>query len=311
MLMRNAHRLMAAAVVAAISVPVAAQQPDNAGNSAQTEDNQRPAAQQTEPGTTVQERQKSNRQTTPNLERRRQRADSPRARNRGARHAQLDDQALASWVLASTEAELKISQLVAQKAQNEKVKAFAQKMIKEHSALADKLRPIASGAKGAAGQNRGQRRPTAVRDPVSDPAAQSQTRSTQPSADPATNRTDPTQPSARPGTRPNRAIGRRHQAGGESQNPAVALHQKIAQKYAQSTVQAMQQAAAGELGPWYLGQTVIAHMNTKAALETVTPMASPQLRPVLEDASQTINQHMQEALQLMGEIGQSQQQPQQ
>lgn len=309
MLMRNGRCLIVATVAAALSVPVAAQQQGESNNTSQTKENQNnTAVQQTEEGTASQNREESGRQTTPRTGSRDERGQSRQARFGRRQQRQLGDQELATWVLASTEAEIKISELVAKKAQNEKVKAFAQKMVKEHTALAEKLRPIAGGGDAAAGNERERRQPTALREQANNASEdRSETRSNQRNADPASRNSD----QAQPGTRPERAIGQRNRQMKQSQNPAVALHEEIAQKYAQSTVQAMQQASEGELGAWYLGQTLIAHMNTKAALEAVTPKASPKLQPVLQEASQTIDQHMQEALKLMGEIGNSQNQSQQ
>src|SRR5688572_10304662 len=50
-----------------------------------------------------------------------------------------DDAFLASWVLTINNNEVALSQLAQQKAQNAEVKQFAQKMVTDHQAVAQKL----------------------------------------------------------------------------------------------------------------------------------------------------------------------------
>ena len=285
MFMRSWKQLCAAAVVVTLAAPAIAQV---------NVEEVREAIDDTviREGEAGQTRQTPPQTQQPRREQPVERATTQAGQRAGAQSQQLDDAALAAWVLAGFEAEQQISETVAEKTNNEQVKAFAQMTIKEHAALAEKLRQVAGGP--SAGQ-----RPEGIR---RQPTATVNPRGKQPGQP----RTQPGEPTRQP-AQPRNARFRGAQA---SQNPAVSLHEEIAEKCAQATVEGMQQAQPEQLNEWYVGQSLISHMNMKATLEVLQPKASPELKPILAEASQAVEEHLQEAQQLLEELNQSQPQSQ-
>ena len=292
MFMRSWKQLCAAAVVVTLAAPAIAQV-NVEGVRESIEDT---VIREGESGQT---RQSTPETQQPRREQPVERATTRAGQRQGAQSQQLDDAALASWVLAGFESEQQISKTVAEKTQNEKVKAFAQKTIEEHAALAEKLRQVANASNPGQRSEGIRRQPTATQNPRIN---QARPAAAQPITQPGQRGTQPGEPTRQP-AQPGNA---RAQQGQQSQNPAVALHEEIAEKCAQATVEGMRQAQPEQLNEWYVGQSLISHMNMKATLEVLEPKASPQLKPILAEASQAVEQHLQEAQQLMEELDQSQ-----
>ena len=77
-----------------------------------------------------------------------------RAAGGQGQRGQLGDQGLVRWIAAGNEAEIRVNENAQQKAQNEQVKQFAQKMVEEHTKLGQQLQQAAAqgGQQGAAGR---------------------------------------------------------------------------------------------------------------------------------------------------------------
>lgn len=291
MLMRNWKQLCTTALIAALAVPAAAQVGE-----------QQPIGQQPS-GTVIQE---PGVRTLPAEPARPGEARTRPARPGQVRNAQsqeLDNAALAAWLLADLQGEIQISKAVAQKTQNEQVKAFAQKMVKEHTAQAEKLRQIAMESNPRRGRPQPGQRQSPPRPGQSSTEQQPGNEVVQVNA----LQPQPGQPRRQREEQPD---SRRGEAQAQpSENPAVALHQQIAEKCTQSKIQALQQAEnPEEMNHMYAHGQVTAHMAMLDALQVVEQKAAPELKQFIAQSQQHAKAHLQEAKQLTAQLEQSSQQ---
>lgn len=327
--------MCAAAVAVALAVPTMAQESQREDTTAQP----RAGAQQEstlQPGQTV-------RPGAPPAgviieEERREVQPGTRTANyppgqRQAQQGQIDDAALAKYIAAGNEAEVRVNEFARQQAESDQVKQFAEKMVQEHTKFGQQLAQAAgnqSGQRGAATRSRAQER-TARRN-ISDPndsnARQqddeqraNQQRSDQADQDRQSQRQDrqrqddqPGQDEARqdlPGQdRATTRTTRRIAPGGAQagNNPFVELHAQIKEQCAQSAIQALREKQGEEFDHAFMHGQVMAHMEMLDTLKVAQQQASGQLKQTLQQGQQATQQHLQEAKQILAQLENQRQQ---
>lgn len=276
--MRHLTRSLSTAALAALmSCPVAAlaQQPDQpqTRQPGQSQAQQPDRAQQ--PGQTTQRRAGESQQSH--------------------QQARLSDGQLAAALILANQKEIALSELASEQAQDEKVKAFAQKMIKDHRQFVQQLQSAAESA-GISSQQltltsgASDRRATAAQQnrQQDDPAV----------AQRAEERT--TRQAARP------ELDRRSAGAGQGTD-FVQLHQELAEATLQSSRQELQEKSGAEFDQCYMFGQVMAHMYMADKLEVLSRHVSPELQQTLQKGQQTTRQHLEEAKQLAKQLEESSQ----
>jgi predicted outer membrane protein len=188
---------------------------------------------------------------------------------------------LASCLLQQNKAEVEIGEIAQQQAQNPEVKQFAQRTVKDHQQLVQKLQPLA-GAQASAGatyrtsgQNDAQRRAS---DTTQLPGAG--------------------QTSANQSLTANRPTGQQNAA----LNEIAQIERQIGERCLQAMREELQQKQGAEFDKCYVGSQVGGHMHMLAALEVLEQQGPDQLKQVAQDARPTVEQHLQQAKQLMKQL---------
>jgi predicted outer membrane protein len=251
------------------------------------------------------------------------------------------DTFLASWLGLDNQDEISLSRLAVQQTSQQDVKGFAQQMIKDHTDLASHIQQTLSSESAAASNSTSpaQQRMTGYRGPEATPQAPQTQPGTTPGqpADPNAARTSaqqqaPQQPAAQ---QPPPAV--QQQQPTVQQQPAVQQQQPTAQQqnYAQQPGAPMagssrtfgvdplqfkseiarqclamaEQELRGKQGTdfdmCYIGSQISGHVHMIASLTVAKNYASPQLRPVLEQAIGTAQHHLDEAKSIMKRLDQA------
>jgi predicted outer membrane protein len=228
------------------------------------------------------------------------RGNTPMRQNAENQNQEVD-QFLAACLLAKNRAEIELSQLAEQQAQNPQVKQFAQQMVQEHQQLSQKLEPLATTQFGASSQG-GQRH--SVR--YGSQADQ------QRSAQTDTRRSGALQPGTtrdRTRERTESHMGSMHGQMGGSQSRALGelreIDQQITQRASQAICDELKQKSDEEFDQAYLGCQIGAHTQMKAALEVIEQQTSGQLQQIAQQTQPSVEQHLQQAEKLMKQVGQS------
>lgn len=240
----------------------------------------------------------------------------------GQGQGQLGDAALVRWISANNESEIRISEVAQQKAQNEQVKQFAQMMVDEHTKLGQQLQQAAN--EGGQGQQRGtnnsgiqernpNRRNARENESGTDGTGRNpSSRSNDDASDDnnvAFQQEEQNNPELQGRLRNadqnadlhSGAAAGGHMRGGS--NAGVALHEQITEACTQSLIQALQSKNGAEFDKAYMGQQVLAHMETLDTLKVISQQASsPQLKQTLQQAQQSTQQHLQKAKDVMKQI---------
>lgn len=190
------------------------------------------------------------------------------------------DQFFASCLLAKNQAEIEISKLALERAQNPQVKQFAQQMIAEHQQLIPKLQQIA-GVQFSADRSRGVQ-------PANYEAAPGQPGQVAPP-------TQPTQPPT-PGI-----IGRAPAQGG-AVSQLIAIEQRIAEQSTKKLREKLEQKQGAEFDHCYLGSQIACHMQMSAALDVLKEQAPGQVRQIAQEAEPKVKQHLAMAEQLAEQL---------
>jgi predicted outer membrane protein len=200
---------------------------------------------------------------------------------------------LASCLLLNNQAEVELSQLAAQRAENPQVKQFAQQMIKDHQQLIQQLQPLAGMQTGAT--VRASRTVGEADDP-------NRVRTGDAAADSATAGVDTQSPGATTTTR----TDDRTTAGA----PSAALQQlqqierKIAERHKEATRSALEEKQGAEFDKAFVGCAIGAHMHMNAALEVIGQQGEGKLSQLAQQAQPTVQQHLDHAKQLMQQLEQ-------
>lgn len=201
----------------------------------------------------------------------------------GAQAGSLD-QGIAACIALGNQEEIALAQYASTRAKNEKVKEFAQTMQREHTAALQKLHQVApqlaswnlelqagANARPAGGQT-GVQQAGAPQQFGNQPNGVQQAASTQPAGAP-----------------------------GGHDGQMVALQRTIAQQCLALTQRELDEAGA-DFDQCYIGQQVGAHIAMLAKLQGSEQFAGPELRGFIQEATKTVEQHLQHAKQIAKEL---------
>lgn len=176
-------------------------------------------------------------------------------------HAGKADGILAGWLLVDNNNEVALAQLAVQRAQDNEVKQFAQKMIDDHRAMGAKLQPFAS-LSGLAATPPGQ---TPGRENMDDP--DSKTRD-----------------------------GRPTPAGfGGSELDHAALIQELGQQCLATARKDLEAKSGAEFDRCYMGMMIGAHNKANDMLTVFQRHSTSELKTVLGEGQKTVATHLQHA----------------
>ena len=184
-----------------------------------------------------------------------------------------NDAILVTWLLVDNENEVALSRIALQKAQNAEVKQFAQQMVDDHGRMVQKLNAMAG---------------TGARTPVG--------------AD--TTRSDPTRP-ADSGRRDASLDSKPMDASGVRVVGAIdheRLIRDLGRQCLESHSRILQEKQGAEFDRCYMGMQVGAHVKAVDTVEVFRNYASPALRPSLDEALPTLQQHLQHAKTLAKQV---------
>jgi len=316
-------KLFAAAVAAALTLPGYAQQGESAagqtgearsGNAGQNDDasgvDRAPGNRDRAPGRTARPdrpvpgaavrdeaiRDEDSGTRTANVP---PQGDDRAAAGQGQR-GQLGDQGIVRWIAAGNEAEIRVNEAAQQKAQNEQVKQFAQKMVDEHTKLGQQLQQATgqSGQQGASGE--GASRATAGT-ATGETQERTARRVAADAADDAREEAENAVEEDAPGRAANRDRNREgRQAGGMrgGNSPFLAFHEEIKRQCAESTIQALNEKQGAEFDHAFIHQQIVEHMGMLDTLKVAEQHASPDLKKALQQARQHTQQHLEQAKQI-------------
>lgn len=214
------------------------------------------------------------------------------ARRQPGQAAQGDtvgDGQLAACLIIDNHKEIALAQFAHEKSQNEQVKAFAEKMARDHQQFIQQLQETATSG-GFSNEQltlRGAQSPAGARPEQADPQ--------RPGTAPRTQ--DPQAP--RRTARPAELEGR----GGQEVS-FIELKQELTEECLQTMRQELEQKPEAEFDKCYIGSQVMAHMAMVDTLEVFSRHASPELKSVLEKGKQTAQMHLSEAKKLEQQLNQ-------
>lgn len=219
----------------------------------------------------------------------------------GAGQMASADQQLAACIFMACRNEIEVAKFAQSKSQSEEVRAFAEKMIREHTPdceayqkLAGNLAPLhhegaaepAPGAAPAAAP-----RPAATEPPAAGAAA------APPAAAPRVGvEVAPRAPGAPPSIDVN-VSGRKDVPGGGPD--WVTIHRQLADACLASTKQELGRHQAEEFDHCFMGQQFGAHAMVLDELKVLKNHASPQLAAQIDKSLPVVQAHLQEARQIM------------
>jgi predicted outer membrane protein len=222
------------------------------------------------------------------------------------------DHYLANCLLNHNKAEVELSQIALQRSENAEVKQFAQKMITDHQKVIDQLQPLAmlqgganrgvSSILGGNSESQGRSETTVGRssDTRAIPGSAGASQTLPPTGTAAVN--SPASPTAETTATPNPAAA----AGSGDLLQLVQIDQQINQRCLQMAKDELQQKSGADFDKCYVGNAIGMHVHALAALEVIGKQTQGQLAQVAQQAQPTVQQHFDQAKQLMKQLeGQS------
>jgi len=205
------------------------------------------------------------------------------------------DHFLANCLLGANKAEVELSEIAVQKSENAEVKQFAQKMIQDHNKLIEQLQPIAMMQGGARTEGRTSSTTTLPGSPAAGQTIPpSGTSATIPPSD------------ATSGTAASPYATTTAAAGGSPVHELMQVERQINERCLQMARDELQQKSGAEFDKCYVGNAIGAHAHALAALEVIGKQRQGQLAQVAQQAQPTVQQHFDQAKQLMKQLeGQS------
>lgn len=199
-----------------------------------------------------------------------------------AAHPGANDQLLVnSFLIGANQEEVALGELAQQRAQNQEVKQFAERMVREHGEFLQKLQTLSGAtsqrvqtgntAEGAARTTT----PGSLNQPSGPHAGQAQ--------------------GSRPGT-----TAMAH--AGQDGILASAL-QEIHRNCQQLTMEELQKHQGSDFDQAYMGIMVMGHGQMMATLKGIRSQASPELQQLLSQAEDTTHQHHELASQILKNLG--------
>ncbi|MBW3596999.1 MAG: DUF4142 domain-containing protein [Planctomycetes bacterium] len=296
MLRRHGLAFCAAAALLLAAGAVGAQEQERERNQ---NDQERPraAAQERDPAAAGAQRTETDRPGE---------ARGQRERNRegqAGRGQQLEQQ-LATMLALGNWKEIQVSQLAAQKAQSPEVKEFAQKMVQDHTQFLQQLQQFvpqgqlddlrSSGGREAVGA-------VDARTGVQPEGAADREREARPGAERNREGADRKREANREeqaADQPNRQ--RRPGAAGQASargpgGPITQIAKQATKRSLQRTTELLNEKQGREFDQCYIGQQIVAHIETVSKLEAMQNHGSPQFQAVIRKGVQTTEEHLKEA----------------
>jgi predicted outer membrane protein len=197
------------------------------------------------------------------------------------REASSTDTILAGWLVVDNQAEVNVSRMAQQRAQNNEVKQFAEQLVQAHQQFLTKLQQIAGSETGSAA--------TRLNDPSPRDAAGSRR------ADPTRPPADAAPPAARTGDTQRDPIATRQPGQGLD---IVALKRELGQQCQQTVQRELEQKQGAEFDQCFVNLQVMMHLAAIDTMEVFQRHASPQLKQVLSEGIQTSQRHLEQAKEL-------------
>lgn len=224
------------------------------------------------------------------------------------------DHFLAGCLLAKNKAEVELSQIALQKAENAEVKEFAQKMVQDHQKMIEQLQPLAmqggasrttsSSILGSSSESRGRSATTEGRttDTTALPGSSGASQTIPPSG---TSATIPAA-DATAGTTTRETTTTTAGAGNSAVHQLMQIDRQINDRCLQMAKDDLQQKSGAEFDKCYVGNAITAHVHALAALEVIGRQTQGTLAQVAQQAQPNVQQHLDHAKQLMKQLeGQS------
>ena len=239
----------------------------------------------------------------------------------GQKTASHGDQQIAALIWGCCKNEIEISRFALDRLQTEQAKAFAEKMIREHSQGCEKIQQLAGNLAGqhdhaadspAGAVNRELRRDQPGRE---EGAASETKRDTRGKLKSSTAEVKP-EGAAIETTTGNEGTGRQGVAAAErhaGENPQhaagrsggahgvdwVSIHKQIGEQCLQSTKQEFERHQGADFDKAYMGQQIVAHMKTLDELKVLRNHATGELRTEIEKSIEMATRHLEEARKIM------------
>jgi predicted outer membrane protein len=204
-------------------------------------------------------------------------------RDQAGRGRTQGDSQLASWLAICNEGEIEIGKFAAERAHSDEVKAFAQKMVDEHTNFLNKLQRMGAMASTTSGQ--------------------------------------PARPGARPEervpARPGDAAPRKDATGTAQKQPAddttirrgyldpegrldfIRIKQEIGRNCVETLKKEFGEKSGAEFDVCYMGHQILAHLEMADTLKVMKNHASPELRDLIASGEKTTKQHLDEAKEII------------
>jgi predicted outer membrane protein len=195
--------------------------------------------------------------------------------------AERSDRVLAAWLIVENNNEVALSKVALERSKNEEVKQFAQKMIDDHTAFAQRLREFAPGI--------------GELDSMDD-----RTKATTPPPAGSTTEPTPTKPREDGTRRPLRDDDTRPVHGGGLDH--IELIRDLGRKCLESSKLELNPKQDAEFDQCFVGMQLMAHQQAADMLEVFQRYASPNLRQTLDAGLQTVRAHKDQAKKLMESV---------
>lgn len=193
------------------------------------------------------------------------------------------DQQIASMLAVDNWKEIQLSEFGSQRAQNPEVKQFAQQMIQDHSAMIKDLQKFSKSDIERQMSHSAERQPGALGEGSAARTGEREMRGAEGAqASPVGQR------------------GAGAARGGELD--FLEIKRQVAEQCVQSAKQDLQQKSQAEFDKCFMGMQVMAHSGMVDVLNVLQDYASPELRPVLDEATQKTRQHLDEARSILEKI---------
>lgn len=200
---------------------------------------------------------------------------------REGRRENQKDQMFATCLAIDNSAEIQISEFAAQRLQDEQAKQFAQQMISEHRALLEKLGQFGAEA-------------VTLRNADNTPAAVSVQTGDGAKADVNVQVENRAGEERRADRREERADRR-----ADSQSEFLAIKREIAEECVKSAQEELAAKPANEVDRCFMAAQVFGHQHMLTSLKVMERHASPEFKETLAQATQTTQQHLDHAKQIL------------
>jgi predicted outer membrane protein len=213
----------------------------------------------------------------------RQQGEREGVRREGRRDANQKDEMFAKCLAIDNSAEIQVAEFAAQRLQNDQAKQFAQQMVRDHRAMLEKLTQF-----GAKEIN------LTVTDATSGQPADVNVRAGAGQAD-VNVQVDERDGEQR---RTERREARTERREGDEVD-FVAIKKEIAQECVRSAQEELAAKPANEVDRCYMAAQVFAHQHMLDGLKVLERHASPEMKDTLAQASQTTQQHLNHAKEIL------------